>query len=89
MDRLPQNMGTVRPHERRDLDAIDDGIEARADVRLRTDGIDTGVCAPAIGHLLDPVVDILFFEVQGDGAGGLRQGETLRDGVDRDYPLGA
>ena len=87
VDRLPKNMRSVRSHERRDLDAVDDGVEAGAGVRLGADGIDAGVRTAAVGHFLDPVVDVLFLEIQRDGARGLRQGETLRDGVDGDHPF--
>jgi len=84
VDRLPQNMGTVRSHEGRDLDAIHDGIEAGPDIRLGAYGIDACISSAAIGHFLDPVVDVLFLKIQCNGAGCLGQGETLRDGIDGD-----
>ena len=78
-------MRTVRPHERRNLDAVDDGVEAGADVRLCADGIDACVSTPPIGKLLDLDVDVFLLKIECDGAGGLRQGETLRDSVDGDH----
>ena len=87
VDRLPQNMRTVGSHERRDLDTVDYGVEAGADVWLRADGIDAGVGTAAVGQFLDPVVDIFLLEIERDCAGGLRKRETLRDGVDGDDPF--
>jgi hypothetical protein len=69
VDRLPQDMRTVRPHERRNLDAVDDGVEAGADVRLSADGIDAGVSTPPISKLLDPVLDVFLLEIERRCAG--------------------
>ena len=88
VDRLSQDVRTVRSHERRDLDAVDDGVEAGAGVRLRADRVDAGVRTAPIGQFLDPVVDVLLLEIERCGARRLRQSETFRDGVDGDHPFG-
>ncbi len=89
VDCLTQDMRPVGAHEGRDLYPVDHRVEAGIGERLGTDGIDAGVCAAALGQFLDAVVDILVEEIDGDGAGGARQFQPLRNRVDRDDPLGA
>jgi hypothetical protein len=48
VDCLPQDVRAVRSHEGRDLDPVDDGIEARADIRFSANSINAGIRAPAI-----------------------------------------
>ena len=64
MDGLAQDVRTVRSHERCDLDAIDDGVEAGANVWLGPDSIDGGISTATAGQVLDPVVDIFLLEIQ-------------------------
>jgi hypothetical protein len=68
MNGLTQNVWAVRSHERRDLDAIHDSIEAGCDIRFSSDGIDAGIGAATIGQFLDSVVDVLLLEIERHGA---------------------
>src|SRR6185312_14365276 len=49
MNCLTQYVRSVRPHECRDLHAIDNGIRARESVGLGADRVDAGIGASTVG----------------------------------------
>ena len=84
MDRLPQHVRAIGPHESSHLDAIHHRIEARSGLGFGADGIDAGVRAAAVGQLLDAIIDVFLLEIERQGAGSLRKREPLRHGIDGD-----
>ena len=63
LDRLSQHVRAIRSEERRDLDAVQHGIGGRGGRGLRSDGVDAGVGAAAMGQLLNALVDVVLLEV--------------------------
>src|SRR5690242_190327 len=88
MDGLTDYVRTIRPHKRRDFDAVDHGIEGSRRVGLRADRVDAGVRPAAVRHVLTLVVDVVFLEIQRLGPGRSRHLKALRYRVDRDSALG-
>jgi hypothetical protein len=68
LDRLPQNMRTIRAHEGRYLDAVNHGIRACLGLGFGPDRIDAGIGAATLREFLDALLNIFLHEIQSDGA---------------------
>jgi hypothetical protein len=73
----------------RNLHPVDGCVESGSGVGFGADGVDASVGSAALGLLLDPLVDVFLFEIEGNCAGFPRELETLRYRIDGDDAFGA